>query len=167
MDDCAIIRHPLDRFSFRGNMGHLDPQGRDSAERLMTMIGDMKFRKDNIEGTCARYFLLIDLSWFPQICFSAQINCAKLREYLWCVERGEEGPLENAVDDVQIALPFRGDEGQAADASGSSFEARWQVAHPMACRPAGGLNFHARSDNAIAPAERRVDLERPGRPWKL
>jgi hypothetical protein len=62
MDALKIIQHPLDRFSFSGNLGDLDRTGRVAVDQLMTMIGDMRFRKDSIWGTCARYFLLIDLS---------------------------------------------------------------------------------------------------------
>jgi hypothetical protein len=73
------------------------------ADKLMTMIDDMQFRKDSIWGTCARYFLLIDLSWFPQLCFSAQINSEKLRAYLWLCERGE---IEHIFDDAETVVPF-------------------------------------------------------------
>ena len=73
------------------------------------MIDDMQFRKDSIWGTCARYFLLIDLSWFPQLCLSAQINSEKLRAYLWLCERGE---LEIVFDNAHILLPFVRKEGK-------------------------------------------------------
>lgn len=103
MDALKIIQHPLDRFSFSGNLGDLDRTGRVAVDQLMTMIADMRFRKDSIWGTCARYFLLIDLSWFPRLCFSAQLNSEKLRAYLWLCERGE---LEDIFDDGQTVMPF-------------------------------------------------------------
>jgi hypothetical protein len=48
MGDLKIIRHPLDRFSFSGNMRDLDAAGRDSADQRLTMIGDMRFLKDSV-----------------------------------------------------------------------------------------------------------------------
>jgi hypothetical protein len=114
MDNSRIIRHPLDRFSFTGNMGNLDAAGRDAAEKLMTMIGDMRFLKDTIWGTCARYFLLIDTSWFPQVCLFAQINSAMLRTYLLRVEKGEEGELENVAMAAQTDFSFPENEGNPA-----------------------------------------------------
>ena len=101
-----MIRHPLDRFAFNGTIGHLDSRGTEAADQIMTLISDMRFSKDNIRGTCARYFVLVDLSWFPELCFAAHINCVKLREYLWRVERGAGSESENTVEDVQAAFPF-------------------------------------------------------------
>src|SRR3984885_1507278 len=114
MDNPEIIRHPLDRFSFTGNMGNLDAAGRDAAEKLMTMIGDMRFIKDTIWGTVARYFLLIDTSWFPQVCLLAQINSAMLRTYLLRVEKGKEGELENVAVAVQTDFSFPENDGNPA-----------------------------------------------------
>ena len=74
------------------------------------MIGDMRFRKESFWGICARYFLLIDLAWFSQLCVVAQINSEKLRACLWLCERGE---LENIFDDAQTVLPFVRKKGQS------------------------------------------------------
>jgi hypothetical protein len=106
MNDSEIIHHPLDRFSFTGDMGNLDTAGRDAADKLTTMIGDMRFMKDSISGFCARYFLLIDATWFPKLCLSAQINSAMLRFYLWRVQSGEVDELANAAEAVQIDFSF-------------------------------------------------------------
>jgi hypothetical protein len=70
---------------------------------IMTMISDMRFRKESFWGICARYFLLIDLSRFSQLCFSAQINSEKLRACLWLCERGE---IKNIFDDAETVMPF-------------------------------------------------------------
>ena len=110
MNSSRLIEHPLDRFSLTGSLRDLDCTGRDATEKLMTMIDDMRFRKDSIWGTCARYFLLIDLSWFPQLCLSAQINSEKLRAYLWLCERGE---INHIFDDADTAVPFLRKRGQS------------------------------------------------------
>ena len=81
MDHFEIIQHPLDRFTLTGSMADLDATGRDSADQLMTMIGDMKFCKGDIRGTCARYFVFIDNAWFCELCLSAHIHSGKLRNY--------------------------------------------------------------------------------------
>jgi hypothetical protein len=120
MNTFEIVQHPLDRFSFAGCVGALDAKGRDSADQLLTMIGDMRFCEDNIRATCARYFLLIDICWFPRLCFLANINCEKLREYLWRVEKGEEGELENAANDTQSSFCFANREDQAGDVLSSA-----------------------------------------------
>jgi hypothetical protein len=112
MNTSEIIHHPLDRFSFTGDMGNLDAAGRDAADKLTTMIGDMRFMKDSISGFCAHYFLLIDATWFPQLCFSAQINGAMLRFYLWRVQRGEEDELANVSAAVQLDFSFSKDEAK-------------------------------------------------------
>ena len=70
MNTFRVIRHPLDRFAFTGSLGDLDYAGRAAADHLMTMISDMRFRKESLWGICARYFLLVDLSRFPQFCSS-------------------------------------------------------------------------------------------------
>jgi hypothetical protein len=103
MNSSRSIEHPLDRFSLTGSLRDLDCAGRDATDKLMTMIDDMRFRKDSIWGTCARYFLLIDLSWFPQLCLLAQINSEKLRAYLWLCERGE---IKLIFDDAGTVVPF-------------------------------------------------------------
>ena len=110
MNSSRLIEHPLDRFSLTGSLRDLDCTGRDATDKLMTMIDDMRFRKDSIWGTCARYFLLIDLSWFPQLCLSAQINSEKLRAYLWLCERGE---IKDIFDDAGTVVPFLRKKGQS------------------------------------------------------
>jgi len=67
MNTFRVIRHPLDRFAFTGSLGDLDYAGRAAADHLMTMISDMRFRQESLWGICARYFLLVDLSRFPQL----------------------------------------------------------------------------------------------------
>jgi len=110
MNSSRLIEHPLDRFLLTGSLRDLDWAGRDATDKLMTMIDDMRFRKDSIWGTCARYFLLIDLSWFPQLCLSAQINSEKLRAYLWLCERGE---IKHIFDDAGTVVPFLRKRGQS------------------------------------------------------
>ena len=103
MTSPRFIQHPLDRFSLNGNLEDLDGTGRVATNKLMMMIDDMRFRRDSIWGTCARYFLLIDLSWFPRLCFAAQINSEKLRAYLWLCERAE---IKHIFDDAETVVPF-------------------------------------------------------------
>ena len=110
MNSSRLIEHPLERFSLTGSLRDLDCTGRDATDKLMTMIDDMRFRKDSIWGTCARYFLLIDLSWFPQLCLSAQINSEKLRAYLWLCERGE---IKHIFGDAGTVVPFLRKRGQS------------------------------------------------------
>jgi hypothetical protein len=110
MNTPRLTEHPLDRFSLTGSLRNLDRTGRDATDKLMTMIDDMRFRKDGIWGTCARYFLLIDHSWFPRLCLSAQINSEKLRAYLWLCERGE---IKHICDDPGTVVPFVRKEGQS------------------------------------------------------
>jgi hypothetical protein len=110
MNRSKLIEHPLDRFCFTGSLRDLDCTGRDATDKLMTMIDDMRFRKDSIWGTCARYFLLIDLSWFPHLCLSAQINSEKLRAYLRLCERGE---IKHIFDDAGTVVPFVRTRGQS------------------------------------------------------
>jgi hypothetical protein len=101
-----IIQHPLDRFSFTGETESLDQAGREAADQLLTMIGDFRFLREDIRGTCAAYFLLIDISWFPRLCFLAHINCEKLRAYLWRFEGRSKHELQELFEDTQRALPF-------------------------------------------------------------
>jgi len=93
-------------------MDSLDPAGQEAADQLLTMIGDFRFLKDDIRGTCAGYFLLVDLSWFPRLCFLAHINCEKLRDYLWRFERGNRAELQELFGEAQTVLPFLAEEGQ-------------------------------------------------------
>jgi hypothetical protein len=101
-----IIQHPLDRFSFTGKTASLDRAGREAADQLLTMIGDFRFLKEDIQGICAAFFLLIDISWFPHVCFLAHINCEKLRAYLWRLEGRNKHELQELFDNTQRALPF-------------------------------------------------------------
>lgn len=77
-----IIKHPLDQCVNFGSLDDLDSQGRLSLDLIMTMIGDMRFRADRIEGTCARYFLLVDLSVLRSLCASAHLDCDKVRHHI-------------------------------------------------------------------------------------
>jgi hypothetical protein len=94
---------------FAGSLRDLDCTGRDPTDKLMMMIDDMRFRKDGIWGPCARYFLL-DLSWFPQLCLSAQISSEKLQAYLWLCERGE---IKHIFDNAGTVVPFLTTRGQS------------------------------------------------------
>jgi hypothetical protein len=114
-----VIQHPLNRFSFFGNVGDLNPTERAALDQLMTLINDMQFRRESAWGTWARYFLLIDLSWFPQLCFSSQINHKKLRNHLWLYERGE---LENAFD----VVPSAKTRGQSTATLNSAFKTPYE-----------------------------------------
>ena len=110
MNTFRVIRHPLDRFYLTGSLGNLDYKGRAAADHLMTMTSDMRFRKESFWGICTRYFLLIDLSRFPQLCFSAQIHSETFRAYLWLCERGE---INHIFDDADTAVPFLRKRGQS------------------------------------------------------
>ncbi|HKV04992.1 MAG TPA: hypothetical protein VJO53_07790 [Candidatus Acidoferrales bacterium] len=112
MDDQRVIKHPLDRFAFSGTVGALDREGRESLESLMLLIGDMRFRSGTVEGTCARYFLLVDPTWVPKLCYSAHINCAKLREHLSHSEYEQAGASDLVPDVAQSSLPFTDDVAQ-------------------------------------------------------
>jgi len=112
MDHSTVIKHPLDAFSFSGGIGELDEDGRNALELIMMLIGDMRFRKGRIEGTCARYFLLIDNSWVPKNCFLARLNCTKMREYLWQCDFAETDGIERHSENSQIALLFPEQEKQ-------------------------------------------------------
>lgn len=111
MDHFEIIQHPLDRFTLTGSMADLDATGRDSADQLMTMIGDMKFCKGDIRGTCARYFVFIDNAWFCELCLSAHIHSGKLRNYLWCIDNGV---ADDTFDDRQGSISFPKNEDRSA-----------------------------------------------------
>jgi hypothetical protein len=64
MDQFGIIWHPVDKFISTGSIADLDARGIDSADQLMTMIGDMQFCKGDIRGTEVRYFIFISSGWF-------------------------------------------------------------------------------------------------------
>jgi hypothetical protein len=116
--DSMIVQHPLDTFSFTGKMESLDSTGQKAADQLLTMIGDFRFLKDDIRGTCAGYFLLVDLLWFPHLCFLAHINCEKLRDYLWRGDGRNREELQELFDDQQTVLPFPAKERQVIPLSG-------------------------------------------------
>ncbi len=50
-----------------------------------------------------------DLSRFPQLCFSAQLNSEKLRAYLWLCERGEIKHI------TAVRRNFRGERANTVD----------------------------------------------------
>ena len=101
-----IIQHPLDRFISAGNMAGLDERGRDSADQLMTMIGDLQFCRTDIRGTCARYFIFIETAWFCKLCFTAHIDCVKLQSFLRDIDNAlSSGPF-NIVDNFQASFCF-------------------------------------------------------------
>jgi hypothetical protein len=112
-----MIQHPLDRFSFTGKTESLDAAGREAADQLLTMIGDFTFLKEDIRGTCAGYFLLVDNSWFPHLCFLAHVNCETLRAYLWHFKAGNRHELPELFDDTQRVFPFLVEEGYLPDTS--------------------------------------------------
>jgi hypothetical protein len=122
MDAFGLIRHPLDRFSLTGSMEDLDARGMEAADHLMTMIGDLRFREEDIRGTCARYFCFIDTVWFSHLCDTAHIDHAKLQTYLRCTENGVAGELDDILNDGQTSFGFlksgnqRGEPGKDADA---------------------------------------------------
>jgi len=106
MNQFPVIKHPLDVFSFSGNVGELNEDGRNALDLIMMLISDMRFSKGRIGGTCARYFLLIDNTWVPKNCFLAHLNCTKMREYLWRCEFEETDGPERHSENSQIALLF-------------------------------------------------------------
>lgn len=114
MDYFEIIRHPLDRFALTGSMAELDAKGRDSADQLMTMIGDMKYCKGDIRGTCARYFVFIDNTWFRDLCLAAHIHFGKLWNYLWCIDNGTADDSYDTFDDPQASICFPKNEDHPA-----------------------------------------------------
>jgi hypothetical protein len=111
MVDPRVIKHPLEGCVTFGSIGDLDPQGRDSLDSIMTMIGDMRFRKDTIEGVCARYFLLVDLSVLQNLCAAAHLNFDKLQDYIRrCDCEGvDESTVASRVP--QAVFPFAREEG--------------------------------------------------------
>ena len=76
----------------------------------MTMIGDMQFRSDHIEGTCARYFLFIEPAVIRNLCVSAHINCDKLREYARHADSMGAVEMSAVSDDSQTAFGFLNEE---------------------------------------------------------
>jgi hypothetical protein len=106
METFEIIQHPLDWLSLTGSMAGLDEIGRDSADQLMTMIGDMQFCRGDIRGTCARYFFFVDTEWFCKLCRAARIDCRKLQNYLLTIENKAAGELHDALDDPQASFCF-------------------------------------------------------------
>ena len=116
MDTFEIIQHPLDWLSFTGSMAGLDAMGRDAADQLLTMIGDMQFCKEDIRGTCARYFFFIDTEWFCKLCRAANIDCRKLQNYLLSMEKAAAGEPDDAFVDPQGSFRFPKYEELAASA---------------------------------------------------
>src|SRR5579863_836598 len=124
MTDPVIIKHPLEECLSFGNLSDLDLRGRDSLDLIMTMIGDLRFRSDSIQGTCARYFLLIDLSVVRNLCISAHINCDKLRDYIRRCDSTEGGESRPVSDDRQTALSFFKEKRPGEGSKDSQVEAR-------------------------------------------
>jgi hypothetical protein len=114
MDRCGIIQHPLDRFSLTETMADLDVKGMDAADQLMTMIGDLRFCRHDIRGTCARYFCFIDTVWLSHLCFSANIDCGRLQTYLRGIDHEGANELDDTFDDAQMSLCFPKNEDQPA-----------------------------------------------------
>jgi hypothetical protein len=131
MNTFEMIQHPLDWVSLTGSMAGLDEIGRDSADQLMTMIGDMQFCKGDIRGTCARYFFFIDTEWFCKLCRAANIDCRKLQNYLLTIEKEAASGLDDAFDDPQASFRFPRNEEQPKDGlyagSGSQPEIRSEI----------------------------------------
>jgi hypothetical protein len=106
MDTFELIQHPLDWLSLTGSMAGLDEIGRNAADQLLTMIGDMQFCKEDIRGTCARYFFFIDTEWFCKLCRAANLDCRKLHNYLLSMEKRAADDLDGALDDPQGSFCF-------------------------------------------------------------
>jgi hypothetical protein len=116
MGQFEIIQHPLDRFSLTGSMGDLDGGGRDSADQLMTMIGDLQFCRNDIRGTCARYFFFIDRGWFWKLCLAAHIDFGKLHSYLLAIDKEETDKSCNTAGDPQASFCFPKNENHSGGA---------------------------------------------------
>jgi hypothetical protein len=114
MDPFGLIRHPLDSFSSTGSMTDLDARGMDAADQLMTLIGDLHCCKEDIRGTCARYFCFVDTLWLLHLCDSAHIDFVKLRTYLRDGENEISSELDQALDDAQASFDFPKIEDQPA-----------------------------------------------------
>lgn len=120
-----IIKHPLDQCVNVGSLDDLDSQGRLSLDLIMTMIGDMRFRADRIEGTCARYFLLVDLSVLRSLCASAHLDCDKVRHYIRrfdTTDTQESGPSPD-VPQADFHFPIENNE----PSSGQEFLSRTRL----------------------------------------
>ena len=116
MSHFEIIQHPLDMFSLTGSMADLDARGRDSADQLLTMIGDLQFFKEDIRGTCARYLLFIENEWFCKLCSAARIDSGKLRNYLLCFDMEATDRSQDTCGDPQASFCFPENENQSARA---------------------------------------------------
>jgi hypothetical protein len=101
MSDPLIIKHPLEECVSSGDICDLDLQGRNSLDLIMTMIGDMRFRRDSINGTCAQYFLLVDISMLQNLCVSAHIDCDKLCDHIRRYECAETSESKAVSDNRQ------------------------------------------------------------------
>lgn len=116
MAQFEIIQHPLDKFSLTGSMADLDGRRRDSADQLMTMIGDLQVCRNDIRGTCARYFFFIDRAWFWKLCLAAHIDFGKLHSYLLAIDNEETDKSHNTLDDPQASFCFPENENQSTGA---------------------------------------------------
>jgi hypothetical protein len=112
MNSFEMIQHPLDWLSLTGSMAGLDEKGRDSADQLLTMIGDLQFCKGDIRGTCAHYFLFIETEWFYKLCLAANIDFRKLQNYLLSIENEAAGELFDNLEDPQASFRFPKNEEQ-------------------------------------------------------
>jgi hypothetical protein len=124
MIDPIIIKHPLEECVSFGNISDLDLRGRNSLDLIMTMIGDLRFRNDRIEGTCARYFLLVDLSVIQHLCVSAHINSDKLRDYARRCDSLEGREPTNLSDGRRTDISSLAKERRGTRSQDSQFEAR-------------------------------------------
>lgn len=101
-------------------MADLDRMGRDSADQLMTMIGDLKFCKNDIRGTCARYFIFVDTAWFCKLCLAAHIDCGKLHNHLVAVDNEATDKSNDTLDDAQASFCFPDNENHSTGVSYSA-----------------------------------------------
>ncbi len=124
MADHTIIKHPLEECVSDGNLSDLDPQGRTSLDLILTLIGDLRFRRDQIEGTCARYFLLVDSSVVQNLCASAHIDCDKLRDHVRRLECGDANESGVILDDLQSSFAFLAGNGLSSSAQASLLDAQ-------------------------------------------
>jgi hypothetical protein len=153
MIDPIIIKHPLEECVSFGNISDLDLRGRDSLDLIMTMIGDLRFRNDRVEGTCARYFLLVDLSVVQHLCVSAHINCDKLRDYARRCDSLEGRELIGGSDSRQTDTSLFAKERRKPRSQGSQFEARLPFESHVAPTEHPGTNGARAKNGAKSPHE--------------
>src|ERR1700688_3459092 len=116
MDHFQIIQQPLAKVSITGSMDGLDARGRDSAEPLLALMRDRQCCKEDIRGSCARYFLFIENAWFYKLCSAARIDPEKLRNYLLGIDMEVTDKSYNACDDSQASFCFPENGNQSARA---------------------------------------------------